>query len=151
MSEQVDVNVEASDHHVFPIQSYLAVFGALLVLTAITVGVSYMNLGPASLYVALFVAFIKAGLVVGFFMHLRYDSRFHQVLFFGSGIFILIMFGFTFIDLSSRSEAVVESGTFTLRKEQDDERRAARLVEQEKAAAAALPKTAPSTPLQPAN
>jgi cytochrome c oxidase subunit 4 len=134
MSEPVDINVAASDHHVFPIKTYLGVFAALLVLTVITVAVSYMDLGPASLYVALLVAFIKAAFVVGFFMHLRYDSTFHQLLFFSSGVFILIMFGFTFIDLSSRKEVVVEHGTFELRREQADARRAAEFAKRMKAA-----------------
>jgi caa(3)-type oxidase subunit IV len=54
------------------VKRYLAVFGALLVLTAITVGISYLRLpeGPA-VVVALTIAAGKAALVAAFFMHLK--------------------------------------------------------------------------------
>jgi len=143
MSEQTDVTIAATSHHVTPMRAYLAVFGALIVLTGITVGVSYMNLGAASLYVALLIAFIKSGFVVGFFMHLKYDSRFHQLIFFSSIIFVLILFGFTFIDLSSRDAILPEEGNFALR----DERAAAAEYERTKSA---LPSAAPAAPAPPA-
>lgn len=135
MSEQVDINVVASEHHVHPVTSYLAVFGALLVLTLITVGVSYMNLGPASLYVALLVAFVKAALVLGFFMHLKYDTRFHQLIFFSSLIFIVIMFGLTFTDLASRSKVLTEQGNFALAADRSAARQIAELNRAQQAAA----------------
>jgi cytochrome c oxidase subunit 4 len=89
-------------HHVLPHWIYLGVYGSLLVLTALTVGVSFANLGPLSLPVAMFVAIIKAGLVVGFFMHLRYDIRFHSLVFFGAFLFLAIFFVFTFMDVATR-------------------------------------------------
>lgn len=89
-------------HHVLPHWIYLGVYGGLLVLTALTVGVSFANLGPLSLPVAMFVAIIKAGLVVGFFMHLRYDIRFHSLVFFGAFLFLAIFFVFTFLDVANR-------------------------------------------------
>jgi caa(3)-type oxidase subunit IV len=87
--------------HVLPIKTYFGVFGALIFLTAITVGVSYLNLGPRALLVALVVALVKAGLVVGYF-------------------------GFTFMDLGSRTTMVAEQGTFTFVQEKDLERLGAR-------------------------
>jgi cytochrome c oxidase subunit 4 len=51
--------------------TYLAVFVALLVLTAVTVAVSYLDLGPFSTVVALTIATTKALLVLVFFMHLK--------------------------------------------------------------------------------
>ena len=61
-----------SQHAYAEVRGYLAVFGALLVLTVITVGVSYLHLpeGPAVL-VALAIALGKAALVAMFFMHLK--------------------------------------------------------------------------------
>jgi cytochrome c oxidase subunit 4 len=54
------------------IKLYLMVFGALLVLTLVTVGVSYLNL-PKSLGIplGLAIATLKASLVAAFFMHLK--------------------------------------------------------------------------------
>jgi cytochrome c oxidase subunit 4 len=56
------------------VRVYLLVFAALLVLTGVTVAVSYVDLGPASIVVALAIAVSKALLVLLFFMHLR-DSQ----------------------------------------------------------------------------
>jgi cytochrome c oxidase subunit 4 len=53
---------------------YLVVFLALLALTAITVLVSYVDLGPLSTPLALLIAAIKATLVILYFMHLREAS-----------------------------------------------------------------------------
>jgi cytochrome c oxidase subunit 4 len=54
------------------VRGYLAVFAALLVLTLLTVAVSYVHLseGPA-VAVALAIATGKAALVAMFFMHLK--------------------------------------------------------------------------------
>ena len=55
---------------------YYAVFVALLCLTAITVGVSYLKLNrPLAITVALIIATIKAGLVAAVFMHLISEKK----------------------------------------------------------------------------
>jgi len=54
------------------VKGYLAVFGALLVLTVVTVAVSYVNLPEAeTVVIALAIATAKASLVAMFFMHLK--------------------------------------------------------------------------------
>jgi cytochrome c oxidase subunit 4 len=54
------------------VRGYLTVFGALLVLTVVTVGVSYLQLPEAETVVlALAIATAKAALVAMFFMHLK--------------------------------------------------------------------------------
>lgn len=52
----------------------LAVFAALLLLTVVTVLVSYVDLGLANAAVALLIASAKAALVALFFMHLKGES-----------------------------------------------------------------------------
>jgi cytochrome c oxidase subunit 4 len=53
------------------VKRYLAVFGALLVLTVVTVAASYLPLGESStVVVAIAIAAVKAALVGAFFMHL---------------------------------------------------------------------------------
>jgi cytochrome c oxidase subunit 4 len=56
---------------------YYAVFVALICLTAITVGVSYLKLESRSvaIAIALVIATIKAGLVAGVFMHLIDEKK----------------------------------------------------------------------------
>jgi cytochrome c oxidase subunit 4 len=95
-------DVHETHHHVMPIKTYLGVFGALMVLTVLTVLVSYADLGPLALPVAMVVALIKAGFVVGYFMHLKYDTRFHSFVFFSTLIFVAIFFVITFFDLNTR-------------------------------------------------
>src|SRR5262245_20105334 len=54
------------------VRGYLMVFGALLVLTLVTVGVSYLDLPEVeTVVVALMIATTKASLVAMFFMHLK--------------------------------------------------------------------------------
>lgn len=90
--------------HVTPLSTYVKVFVALLVLTVLTVAVSYVPLGGASLFVAMVIAVAKAALVVMYFMHLKGDDPFHTFVFAGTLIFIAIFFTLTFADLTTRDE-----------------------------------------------
>jgi cytochrome c oxidase subunit IV len=72
----------ATAHHDSPeefkkhLRSYYVVFVALLCLTAITVGVSYLRLNrPLAITLALIIASIKAGLVAAVFMHLISEKK----------------------------------------------------------------------------
>lgn len=53
---------------------YVAVWGALIVLTGLTVAVSYVDLGLLNVAVALLIASVKASLVALFFMHLKSEG-----------------------------------------------------------------------------
>tara|TARA_B100000609_G_scaffold199409_1_gene202728 strand:+ start:4834 stop:5550 length:717 start_codon:yes stop_codon:yes gene_type:complete len=63
------------------------------------------------------VALVKAGLVVGFFMHLRYDNKFLSLIFFGSVVFMAIFFFFTMFDLTTRGVLNREEAQFALKNE----------------------------------
>ncbi|RJP82574.1 MAG: hypothetical protein C4524_00590 [Candidatus Zixiibacteriota bacterium] len=67
--------------HVLPLKVYLRVGAALLVLTLVTVAVSFVHLGPYNLVVAMLIASLKATLVALFFMHLLYDSKLYFLVF----------------------------------------------------------------------
>jgi len=56
-------------------KSYTTVWGALLVLTAITVWVSTIPLGVWNAAAALIIASVKAALVALYFMHLRHEIK----------------------------------------------------------------------------
>lgn len=61
------------DKHV---RVYITVFVALMVLTLVTVAVSYLDLStPMAVAVALFIATIKGALVAGYFMHLLSEKK----------------------------------------------------------------------------
>ncbi|NUP11688.1 MAG: cytochrome c oxidase subunit IV [Polyangiaceae bacterium] len=95
------------DHvpHVTPLPVYLATFGTLCVLTVVTVGASYINLGTTvNLFIALIIATIKATVVALFFMHLKSDLRFHSVVFGSSVVFLIIFISFTMFDTNVRGQ-----------------------------------------------
>jgi cytochrome c oxidase subunit 4 len=96
------MQAHAEGDHVVSITLYLAIFAALMVLTAITVAVAFVDLGPLNTAVALAVAVIKATLVILFFMHVKYSSRLTWLVV-GSGFFFLmIMLALTMSDVVSR-------------------------------------------------
>ena len=83
-------------------RTYVLVFVALLVLTAVTILVSYVDLGALGPPVALGIALVKASLVVFFFMHLR-DAPGVLWLAAASGFFWLaILIVLTMSDLATR-------------------------------------------------
>ena len=72
---------------------YLKVFGALAVLTVVTVLVSYVELGGSgNIVVALLIAIVKAGLVAMFFMHLKGEvSSIFRALILTALFFVVLM------------------------------------------------------------
>ena len=84
------------------VRLYVAVFAALVFLTLVTVGVSYVDLGPLSVVVALTIAFTKALLVVLFFMHLRESSGLIWVVAAGGFFWLAILIGLTMSDVVTR-------------------------------------------------
>jgi cytochrome c oxidase subunit 4 len=94
-------HIEHVEHHL-PKSMYFVIFGALMVLTALTVGLAFVNLGQMNVVVALAVAVVKASLVVMFFMHLKYESHLTKVVL-GAGIFWLILLLGIIMDYFSRS------------------------------------------------
>lgn len=61
--------------HILPSKMYYAIWIALMVLTVVTAGVSFIDLGPFNTVVALVIASCKALLVILFFMHVKYTSE----------------------------------------------------------------------------
>ena len=84
---------------------YYVVFVALLCLTAITVGVSYMRLNrPLAITVALVIACVKAGMVAAVFMHLISERKvIYAVLILTVAFFFLVLLlpMFTVVESSS--------------------------------------------------
>jgi cytochrome c oxidase subunit IV len=90
--------------HIASTPFYVAVFLALIFLTVLTVGQSYVDLGRLNLIVVILIATTKAALVVSFFMHLRYDSKFNALIFVSCIFFIGIFFAYTMNDTGRRGE-----------------------------------------------
>jgi cytochrome c oxidase subunit IV len=92
----------AGSNHVVSIKLYVAIFLALMMLTAITVAVAFVDLGALNTVVALGVAVTKAALVILFFMHVKYSSRLTWLWVASGFVFLAIMLAFTMADIVSR-------------------------------------------------
>src|SRR6188768_2692133 len=88
--------------HVSPKSTYYAIFGALMVLTGVTVAAAFVNLGSFNFPVAISIAITKATLVILFFMHVKYSSRLTKMVVAMAFFFLAIMFGLTLTDYMSR-------------------------------------------------
>ncbi|HEX8455767.1 MAG TPA: cytochrome C oxidase subunit IV family protein [Pyrinomonadaceae bacterium] len=88
--------------HIVSKKLYFVIFGALIVLTVITVAVAYVDLGPLNTPIALAIAVTKAMLVVLYFMHVRYSSRLTWVVVAGGFLWLIIMVGLIMSDYLSR-------------------------------------------------
>lgn len=91
-----------SSVHVSPLSTYFTIFGLLMVLTALTVGVAFINLGLLNPIVALAVACVKATLVILFFMHVKYSSRLTKLTVVLSLFFVAVLFAETALDYVTR-------------------------------------------------
>ncbi len=90
---------EGHTHHT---KAYTLVWIILLVLTAITVYVSYFDFGEWNIFVAMIIATIKGILVCLFFMHLKYDNKMDQVVFASAFVFLAVFIGLTLSDTLDR-------------------------------------------------
>lgn len=75
MTQHGNMDLEHQEHHIVGPKVYLAVFFALMVGTALTTAVAFVDLGVLNPVIALAIACIKASLVVLFFMHIHYSSK----------------------------------------------------------------------------
>lgn len=70
-------------HHITPLWVYLAVGGALMVGTVVTIAAAHIDFNTLTGFqsmnfvIAMLIATIKATLVALFFMHLLYDRKFY--------------------------------------------------------------------------
>jgi len=76
------------------IKVYFTVFGALAVLTILTVGASYLDVSTTeTIFLALTIATIKASLVAGYFMHLITEKQtIIWILILTFSFFLILMF-----------------------------------------------------------
>jgi cytochrome c oxidase subunit 4 len=93
----------SADHSIaLPVSTCIAVYVALLCLTAITVGAAFLDMSFLNTPVALGIASAKAMLVMYFFMELRHSDRLNWVVMGSSFVFLLIMITLTMSDMISR-------------------------------------------------
>jgi cytochrome c oxidase subunit 4 len=87
--------------HAVPRRILVGVYGLLILCTVITVAVSKVDLGPANIWAALLIAVIKGGLVIMYFMHLRWDSPFNGIVILAALFFVALFIGLALLDSHS--------------------------------------------------
>jgi cytochrome c oxidase subunit 4 len=91
------------EHHIVGPATYAIIFVALLIGTALTIGASYLDMGPWNPVIAIGIAVTKATLVVLFFMHIKYSSKLMKLTV-GAGLFtFLVLVGMSLADYFSRA------------------------------------------------
>lgn len=93
---------EQTQHHGPGYGLFIAIWGALMAFTAITVFVSTIHFGFLNVVVAMTIASIKASLVVFFFMHLKYENLTFKTMVLVAFVILAIFIGFTFFDTAYR-------------------------------------------------
>ena len=94
----------AHGHHIASTKMLVSVFGALIFLTIFTVLTAQVDLGIFNVPLALAIASTKAGLVVAFFMALKYDNRVNTLVFAVGSLFVVVFLTFTLLDTSFRGD-----------------------------------------------
>ena len=90
-------------HHQAPLAMYFAVFGALMILTVLTVWVSRIDLGAFNTAVAMAIAIVKALVVILWFMHVIHSPRLTWIVVICSFLWLAVLFVLTFSDYLTRS------------------------------------------------
>ena len=102
MSSHDEHSNPAHEVHVSPTSMYLTILTGLIILTGLTVIVSYKDFGWANDPIALGIAFTKAALVVMFFMHVKYSPRIIKLIVVSAIAWLFVMLSLTYIDYGSR-------------------------------------------------
>ncbi len=95
---------------IVPVPVYVTVFAALIVLTGLTTGIAFIDLGPLNTVVALAIAVTKMILVILFFMHVRYGSGLTRIVILAGFFWLAILIALTLSDELTRHWSPVPSG-----------------------------------------
>ncbi|QSV47018.1 cytochrome C oxidase subunit IV family protein [Geobacter benzoatilyticus] len=88
--------------HIIGYGTLTAVWGVLLLLTALTVWAARHATGFGHVWGSLAIASVKGGLVIAFFMHMRYEGRLLRWLLFVALVTLALFIGLTFFDVLYR-------------------------------------------------
>ena len=106
-----DENCAKYHAHAVPLWGLALVLGILLVLTITTVIASVLEIGELALALALVIAVVKASLVLLFFMHLWWDSKFNSLAVVMSVAFVVLFIGLAILDTAEYRQNIVEYRT----------------------------------------
>jgi cytochrome c oxidase subunit 4 len=89
-----------SEDHTVTTGTYTVVWLALLLLLAATITLAKLQLfAQFSVLGSMVIASLKAGLVLAFFMHLKYEGRFLKAILTVTLFALTVLIGLTFVDV----------------------------------------------------
>lgn len=89
-------------HFVVPFTALRNVAIALIVLTGLTVFTARLHLGAFAGPIAFLIAGIKAFMVMGWFMGLKFDAKLNRIIFGAGFVFLAILYFFCAVDIYTR-------------------------------------------------
>jgi cytochrome c oxidase subunit 4 len=90
------------EHDQVPYRVYFVVWAALLLLTTLTVAVSYLDMKNVTVLTAMLIATCKGMLVLLYFMHIRYEKPLYITMILAALGTYAIFIGLTFVDYTYR-------------------------------------------------
>lgn len=90
-------------------RGYALTLTALLILTGVTVGASYIDFGQGNIVIALAIATVKASLVALFFMHLAHDRPMNGLIAVAGFIFLGLFLMFDVLDTTTRRDPIPQN------------------------------------------
>ena len=93
----------SEEKHVTSIKTYVLIFILLMILTIITVLVSYVDVGMFNIVTAMSVASIKAAVVALFFMHLKFEDSLTWAFAIFPLTLLALLIGMTILDTFTRN------------------------------------------------
>lgn len=91
------------EHHHIPVTTHYKVFAALIGFTILTVVTAkMMDFGAFNAIIAFAIAISKALLVLGYFMHLKFDEKIYKYIIGSSFFFVFLLYVFCVLDIGTR-------------------------------------------------
>ncbi|MBL4702431.1 MAG: cytochrome C oxidase subunit IV family protein [Phycisphaeraceae bacterium] len=97
-TQSADHHEEEHHEHVSSIAQLLGIFALLIFFTFLTVAVTWVDLGPFNVWIAILIAAIKVTIVAMFYMHLKYENQFFGQILITSIFFATVMIGIILMD-----------------------------------------------------
>lgn len=94
--------MEKEEHKIFPYQGYGKILIILLLLTTVTISATSIDLALWSVIIALLIACIKGGLIIMYFMHLKFENKLLKGLVVGVILLFAAVLAITFVDYLNR-------------------------------------------------
>lgn len=98
MAHEQHQQTEGQSHHIVGYGQFVLIWLGLLALTGITVALAGIDLGRWIIVTALAIASIKTILVLGIFMHLKFEDRIFRLFVLVAVVTLAIFFTLTFFD-----------------------------------------------------